>query len=83
MSKQSVSVSVQAARVSQCLNSQRQSVLFRAAPISRSVFDLTEPASSAVEEKIVTAFVAMSISRDPAGQVTALDGPLRGGHMAL
>ncbi len=73
-----MSVSVQAARVSQC-----QSVLLCATPISRGVIDLTEPISSAVEEKIITAFVAMSTTRDPPGQVTALGSSFRGGHMRL
>ena len=45
--------------------------LFGAAPVSRGVFVHTQPIGVAVEEKIVTAFVAMSVACDTAGQVTA------------
>ncbi len=60
-----------------------QSVSLCATPISRGVVDLTEPISSAVKEKIVTAFVAMSTTGDPPGQITALGSSFRGGHMRL
>ncbi len=56
-------------------------MLFCATPISRGVVDLTEPISSAIEEKIVTALVAMPTGRNPPGQVIALGSPFRGGHM--